>query len=57
MQTYQVPENKNFVGREAEINQLREISTQQGAKILVVYGRRRVEKLSFSNSRFVKGDF
>lgn len=44
MEKYQVPENKHFIGREEEVKELKEISTQPGSKILVVYGRRRVGK-------------
>lgn len=44
MKKYQVVANKNFIGREPEIQQLNEISLQPEAKILVVYGRRRVGK-------------
>ena len=41
MKTYQVSENESFVGREYEVNQLAEILSQPGSKIIVVYGRRR----------------
>ncbi|MBS0654307.1 MAG: AAA family ATPase [Verrucomicrobia bacterium] len=52
MKSYQVTENENFVGREPEQNQLHEISTKQGSKILIVYGRRRVGKTELLEQTF-----
>lgn len=44
MKTYQVSKNESFIGREHEVDQLDEILSQPGSKIIVVYGRRRVGK-------------
>lgn len=44
MQTYHVPKNEFFVGRQFEAKQIYEICTLPGSKILVVHGRRRVGK-------------
>ena len=44
METYHVVKNKTFVGREFELNQLKEVSLKSDSKIIVVYGRRRVGK-------------
>lgn len=44
MKPYQIPENEHFVGREHEVKQIKEICSQSGSKILVVYGRRRIGK-------------
>ncbi len=52
MKKYQVVTNKNFVGRELEIQQLNEISLQPGARILVVYGRRRIGKTELLEQTF-----
>lgn len=44
LKTLQIAENARFVGREAEIEKLRAFSQLKEARILVVYGRRRVGK-------------
>jgi len=54
MKEYQVPENEHFVGRSYEKNQLEEIYAQQGSKILIVYGRRRVGKTELLEQTFRK---
>lgn len=41
---YKAHENQQFVGRSYELNQIRSISLEASANILVVYGRRRVGK-------------
>ena len=54
MKTLQVKENKRFFGREAEIEQLEEIASRAEAKILIVYGRRRVGKTELLEQTFRK---
>ena len=44
MKQFQVPENKHFVGRQHEVKELEELCEKPDAKIIVVYGRRRVGK-------------
>ena len=44
MKNYLVEKNENFIGREFERQRLQEIAAQPGAKIIIVYGRRRVGK-------------
>ena len=52
MKTYQISENKGFIGREHEIAQIQEICSQTGSKIIVVYGRRRVGKTELLEQTF-----
>ena len=43
-----IRENKRFVGRAVELKRLRQIDQEHEAKIILVYGRRRIGKtLSF----------
>src|SRR5690242_15301415 len=59
MEPFRVIENKAFVGREWELNWLHDIAAQSDARILIVYGRRRVGKTAlleqaFSNRNLLK---
>ena len=54
MKTFQVADNKHFIGREREIEQLHDIEAQKGSKILVVYGRRRIGKTELLEQSFRK---
>lgn len=52
MRIFQIPENKDFVGREYESKQLDEIMQQVGSKIIIMYGRRRVGKTELLEQTF-----
>ncbi len=52
MEHYPIENNNFFVGREFEQNRLREIAAQPGAKIIIVYGRRRVGKTELLEQTF-----
>lgn len=47
MKTLQIPQNKHFIGREFELARLKDIQKQNGARIIVTYGRRRIGKTEF----------
>lgn len=52
MKTYLVENNKYFVGREFERNRLNEIASASGAKIIIMYGRRRIGKTELLEQTF-----
>lgn len=54
MKPFQVIEKKEFVGRKIQQNELATFSSQPGAEILVVYGRRRVGKTELIEQSFSK---
>jgi uncharacterized protein len=51
---FQVSENKSFIGRRPQIEQLTKIHSQKAAGLIVVYGRRRVGKTELIEQFFRK---
>lgn len=41
---YHIVVNPDFIGRRQEVRRLEEMAGQPGAKIIIVYGRRRIGK-------------
>ena len=52
MKQYQVDKNKNFIGRNYELAYLEALKTQDNARILIVYGRRRIGKTELLEQAF-----
>jgi AAA+ ATPase superfamily predicted ATPase len=52
MKLYLLEKNKKFVGRSLEAQRLKEIASEEGAKIIIVYGRRRVGKTELLEQTF-----
>jgi AAA+ ATPase superfamily predicted ATPase len=54
MKHYPIEIKRNFIGREPEVHRLENIAAQPGAKIIIVYGRRRVGKTELLEQTFRK---
>ncbi len=52
MNTYFIEKKEDFIGRQEEKKRLNEITAQAGAKIIIVYGRRRVGKTELLEQTF-----
>ena len=54
MKTKKIKINKNFIGREYELNELSKISKENEASIIVIYGKRRIGKTELLEQAFRK---